>query len=294
MNTLRMDRLRGRWALPAAALLVALTVSPREARAQAAPRRVCVLSFNCQSRTAPAQSGQLAASRVAAELGASSGLAVVPEAEIAQRAQQLNVRAPFDRAARARLAGALGAAVMVYGTVTEARCTTGAAPRGYVRLIAMAEDVESGGLLAAATAEGASMGAPGTAADSLLGVAFQDAARRVRSLLERTDLGPDAGVDVLALGDASVVVPAADTRVAGSRTETRKNGTAGRSGRKGDKSMTAAEDMFAVQPPPPVVVEVPGEGERRGRRQLITTRALRLLAGGLMFFGLTTLAGTGW
>jgi hypothetical protein len=187
-----------------------------------------------------------------------------------------------------RLAADAGSQQVVYGTITAARIQEKPARQAYVRMMVLVEDAKSGELLQGAISEGTSgTNPPATASkDQLLSEAMSNAAASfARYLAEpKTPATPNAASEQAAT-DRSIQedapIPQQEPTATATRIVTDKE----------------ARQLFAnVSTPDPVVIEIPNTGmEANGtaRRSLFTTRALRLLVGGLHFAGLLYLGGAG-
>jgi hypothetical protein len=173
-------------------LVLALVVTqwtwgPPPAQAQRTIPSVLVLDFNNCTTVGGALLGRIAAAQVSLQLSESQNWDVIPEAQVQQRVQQLNLQPPFDRIARVQIASGVDASAVVFGKIMEARVSTQPVPQAFVRLQVLVEDINTSVLINGAVAEGLStprMGYTGDA-DILLEEALGKAAFRAREFMDR-------------------------------------------------------------------------------------------------------------
>src|SRR5688572_24758730 len=91
------------------------------ARAQRPPLNVYVLDFNNKTNVGGALLGRVAAAQVALQFADSENWDPVPDSQVQRRIQELNLRPPYDRVARERIAQGVEAEAVVYGYITDAR-----------------------------------------------------------------------------------------------------------------------------------------------------------------------------
>lgn len=275
-------------AAAAAPMATPATPPPSPAVPKSAGQTLCVLDFNDLSRAGGEGLGKVAASQFSSELAGRKHWEVVPDAQLRERAAKLELAMPLDRTARVRLAADAGSQQVVYGTITAARIQEKPARQAYVRMMVLVEDAKSGELLQGAISEGTSGTSPSATAsrDQLFSEAMSNAAASFARYLEepKTPATPNA-VPGAAPTDRSIQEDAPAPQQEPTATATRI---------VTDKE---AHQLFAnVSAPDPVVIEIPNTGlESNGaaRRSLFTTRALRLLVGGILFAGLLYLGGAG-
>lgn len=156
------------------------------ARAQAGPLSIYVLDFNNKTTVGGALLGQVAAAQVALQMAESPNWDVIPQAQVLARMQALNLKPPFDRAARVTVATGVDAVAIVYGSITEARVSGQPTPQAFVRVQVVVEDVTTGELINGSIAEGLSTPRMGFAgdADVLLEEALGKAAFRAREFMD--------------------------------------------------------------------------------------------------------------
>jgi hypothetical protein len=171
----------------AALLLLGAMLSPVPGRAQRRAVSVYVLDFNNETRVGGSLLGRIAAAQVSLQLSESAAWDVVPDAQVQRRIQDLNLRPPFDRVDRARIASGVDADAALYGTITHARVSSGANPTAYVRMRVLVEDVRTGTLISGVVMDGTATAREGdsVSADRLLEEAFGKAAFRGRELMDR-------------------------------------------------------------------------------------------------------------
>lgn len=157
------------------------------ASAQRSIPSVYVLDFNNKTTIGGQLLGRVAAAQVSLQLSESQNWDVVPDAQVQRRIQELNIKQPFDRVNRVQIANGIDATAAIYGTITDARVTTGAAPQAFVRMQVLVEDIQTSVLINGAIVEGLStprMGYNGDA-DVLLEEALGKAAFKAREFMDR-------------------------------------------------------------------------------------------------------------
>lgn len=208
MKGLRRSPCRRGLAWLLALLMVApYLVCPRPAMAQRSTLSAYVLDFNNRTKVGGALLGRVAAAQVSLQLSDSLNWEVVPESQLQRRIQELALQPPYGREDRVQIAAGVDAAAVVYGSILDARVSTGSMPQAYVRLQVLVEDVSTGVLINGALVEGRStprMGYTGDA-DILLEEALGKAAYRAREFMDRFRLpeGTVLNTTVVGVGEGA-------------------------------------------------------------------------------------------
>lgn len=198
-------RLRWLARLLAFALLAPYFAWAPAAHAQRTNPDVYVLDFNNKTTVGGALLGRVAAAQVSLQLSESPNWQVIPESQVQQAIQALNLKPPFDRVNRVQIADRIDASAIIFGNITEAVVTGGTTPQARVRLQVLVEDKATGVLINGAMAEAVStarMGYTGDA-DILLEEALGKAAFKAREYMDRFRLPEGTVLNTLIVGSAA-------------------------------------------------------------------------------------------
>jgi len=169
-------------------LLAPYLLVARPAHAQiGGPLTVYVLDFNNETTVGGQLLGRVAAAQMSLQLTESANWDVVPDAQVQKRIQDLNLKPPFDRIARAQIAQGIDADAVVYGKIKEVRVSGGPNPQAFVHVNVIVEDITTGSLINGAMVEGLSTPRMGFTGDSdiLIEEALGKAAFRARERMDR-------------------------------------------------------------------------------------------------------------
>lgn len=203
MKFFRSPKWRSRVALVTAAMMLApMLALPRPAQAQRSILSVYILDFNNKTTVGAQLLGRMAAAQMSLQLRESQNWDVIPDAQVQRRIQELNLKTPYDRVNRVQIGNGVDASAVIYGSVTEARVTSGSTPQAYVRMQVLVEDLITGVLINGAVADGLStprMGFTGDA-DILLEEALGKAAFKAREFMDRFRLPEGTVLNTTAVG----------------------------------------------------------------------------------------------
>ena len=190
-----------------AAMIAPYLVSPRAAEAQRSIPSVYVLDFNNKTKVGGALLGRVAAAQMSLQLSESQNWDVVPDAQVQRRIQDLGIRQPFDRVNRVNIGTGIDATAVVFGTITDARVTSGATPQAYVTIQVLVEDLNTAVLINGATTEGISTAKVGFTGDSdvLLEEALGKAAFKAREFMDRFRLPEGTVLNTTVVGEGGEV-----------------------------------------------------------------------------------------
>lgn len=188
------------------ALVGPLLALPRPAEAQRSVPSIYVLDFNNKTKVGGALLGRVAAAQLSLQIAESPNWDVVPDAQVQRRIQELGLKAPYDRVDRVQIGTGIDANAVIYGTVTDARVTTGASPQAYAAIQVFVEDLGTGVLINGAVAEGSSTPRPGASgdADVLLEEALGKAAFKAREFMDRFRLPEGTVLNTTVVGEGDV------------------------------------------------------------------------------------------
>jgi hypothetical protein len=199
----RSPKWRSKIALVTAAMMLApMLALPRAAQAQRTILSVYILDFNNKTTVGAQLLGRMASAQMSLQLRESQNWDIIPDAQVQRRMQELNIKPPYDRVNRVQIGNGVDASAVIYGSVTEARVTSGATPQAYVRIQVVVEDLITGVLINGAIAEGLStprMGYSGDA-DILLEEALGKAAFKAREFMDRFRLPEGTVLNTTAVG----------------------------------------------------------------------------------------------
>jgi hypothetical protein len=183
-------------------MLAPMLALPRPAQAQRTILSVYILDFNNKTTVGAQLLGKMAAAQMSLQLRESQNWDVIPDAQVQRRIQELNLKPPYDRVNRVQIGNGVDASAVIYGSVTEARVTSGNTPQAYVRIQVLVEDLITGVLINGAIADGLStprMGFTGDA-DILLEEALGKAAFKAREFMDRFRLPEGTVLNTTAVG----------------------------------------------------------------------------------------------
>jgi hypothetical protein len=260
--------------------------------AEAPAPTLYVLAFHNNTKYQDVDLGHMLSRSFSHGLEKTGGRTVIPDARLHEAVADLKLEAPFDRIARAQIAGKVEADQVLYGNISTALITAAPKAKAFIRVMVMVEFVDKGVFkdktaVQALSVEGNSeVHATAVSNEILLQEAIDDAANRLSQFAASTRAwgATAASQPYDVASNAPTAGPAAGPG-------------APPPGVSALPTVTAKSVSDTVQPPPPVVVDAPGidrdEGTAKRRRQIIATKTLRTLVGGIMLLGLLWLAGTG-
>jgi hypothetical protein len=260
--------------------------------AEAPAPTLYVLAFHNNTKYQDVDLGHMLSRSFSHSLEKTGGRTVIPDARLHEAVADLKLEAPFDRVARAQIASKVEADQVLYGNISTALITAAPKAKAFIRVMVMVEFVDKGVFkdktaVQALSVEGNSeVHATAVSNEVLLQEAIDDAASRLSQFAASTRAwgATAAGQPYDVASNAPTAGPTGGA-------------VAPPAGVSALPTVTAKSVSDTIQPPPPVVVDAPGidrdEGTAKRRRQLIATKTLRTLVGGIMLLGLLWLAGTG-